>query len=233
MSDNSQSTIAQAIAEQLGEVEAEPRAQIERTVEIHGTELAQTILQETLEIEANGGLLVPDGSRRRTPGGVFFSLLRQRISREEWRRIQQLTTHSPEIAAQTLPWAERAALVAQAAAHPGTVETVKLTIVGRPRDVKRHDTFVIVVLEDTQPIPALPSGVPAVTTLPTLYKIFIPLKRWRAMESALKNPDDVMVVEGYAYPHDKAQTVLVLAQLATTTKLQVAWRDHQKAKTRR
>lgn len=233
MSDNSQPTIAQAIAEQLHEVEAEPRAQIERTVEIYGAELAQAVLQETLEIEAKGGMLVPDGSRRRTPGGVFFSLLRQRISRDEWRRIQQLTTHPPEITAQTMRWAERAGLVAEAAAHPGTVEAVKLTIVGRPRDVKRHDTFVIVVLEDTQPIPALPSGVPVVSELPTLYKIFIPLKRWRTIESALKNPEDVLVVEGYAYPHDKAQTVLVLAQLATTAKLQVAWRDHQKAKARR
>src|SRR5437660_3843578 len=41
-----------------------------------GPEQSLAFLQEALEIEAQGGLMLPDGSRRRTPGGVFFYLVR-------------------------------------------------------------------------------------------------------------------------------------------------------------
>ena len=233
MSDNPSPTLANLIADQLGETDAEPRAQIERVVEVCGAETAQTVLDETLATEAAGGLTVPDGSRRRTPGGVFFHLLRQRIDRDDWKRIQQQAAQALQPPVFPLAWAERAPLVEKAAAQPGFADNIKLTLVGRPRDVKRHDTFVIALLDDNQPIPALPGGVPVVESLPTTYKLFIPAKRWRTLESALRNPQDVLVVEGYAYPHEKAQTILVLAVLATTAGLQSSYRSRQKVKAHR
>lgn len=232
MSDNPSPTLANLIADRLGETEAEPRAQLERVVDICGAEFAQAVLDETLALEAGAGLAVADG-RRRTPGGVFFYLVRQRIDRADWKRILQQAAQALQPPVIPLLWAERASLVEAAAAQPGSADAIKLTVVGRPRDIKRHDTFVITIIEDTQPVPALPSGVPVMESLPTTYKVFIPAKRWRTLESALRNPQDVLVVEGYAYPHDKAQTVLVLAVLATTTGLQTSYRNHQKVKARR
>ena len=42
----------------------------------------QAVYQRTLEVEAAGGMLTVRGNRRRTPGGVFFFLVRQRRTAE-------------------------------------------------------------------------------------------------------------------------------------------------------
>ncbi len=52
-----------------------------------GIEQALASLQETLAIEAGGGLMVSNGERRRTPGGVFFYLVRGRLSKELRRQL--------------------------------------------------------------------------------------------------------------------------------------------------
>ncbi|HYU75520.1 MAG TPA: phosphorylated adapter RNA export RNA-binding domain-containing protein, partial [Ktedonobacteraceae bacterium] len=67
--------VTTTIAEQLGETEAAPISQIRRAVKALGTEQALALLKETLSIETQGGLMLPDQSRRRTPGGVFFHLI--------------------------------------------------------------------------------------------------------------------------------------------------------------
>ncbi len=71
---------AATIAAQLGETHAGARATIWRCVHTLGPERAQAFVTQSLEVEANGGMLVPDGSRRRTLGGIFFYLVRTQIS---------------------------------------------------------------------------------------------------------------------------------------------------------
>jgi PHAX RNA-binding domain len=66
------------IAAQLGETEHEPLRLIWCTVREFGIDEAQAVLAETLPIEERGGILTTDGSRRRTPGGVFIHLVLQR-----------------------------------------------------------------------------------------------------------------------------------------------------------
>lgn len=61
------------IATQLNEPNTKLIRQI---IEASGPEQAQTHLAATLEIEA-GGMMTADGSRRRTPGGVFFLLAKK------------------------------------------------------------------------------------------------------------------------------------------------------------
>jgi len=75
----------QEIAAGLGETERGPLGQVGRVVGRLGTDRARAFLAQTQEIEAAGGLLLPDGSRRRTPGGVFFYLVRTdpALSRED------------------------------------------------------------------------------------------------------------------------------------------------------
>jgi len=62
------------IADRLGETGQKTRSQLVQTVRWLGRTQALALLEETLEIEANGGMMLPDGSRRRMPGGVFFQL---------------------------------------------------------------------------------------------------------------------------------------------------------------
>ncbi len=61
---------AAIIATQLGETDSAPRATIWRAVHILGPERAQAFVAQALEVEANGGMLIPDGSRKRTLGGI-------------------------------------------------------------------------------------------------------------------------------------------------------------------
>ncbi|XP_020865297.1 phosphorylated adapter RNA export protein [Phascolarctos cinereus] len=49
---------------------------IARVVRIIGNKKAIELLMETAEVEQNGGLLIMNGSRRRTPGGVYLNLLK-------------------------------------------------------------------------------------------------------------------------------------------------------------
>lgn len=70
----------ETIATTLGETDARAREQIHNSVTVLGVEAAHDLLQEVLAIEAAGGMLTADGSRRRTPGGVYHYLLKRRLT---------------------------------------------------------------------------------------------------------------------------------------------------------
>ncbi len=64
------------IAEKLGEVEREPLKKLKAVVKILGPDQALALCEKALEVEQQGGMLTQDGTRRRSPGGVFFYLVR-------------------------------------------------------------------------------------------------------------------------------------------------------------
>lgn len=70
------------IAKALGESDEGPLAQIKAVVDNLGEPACLTLLAETEKIEKAGGLMRGDGSGRRSPGGVFFFLARQRLPRD-------------------------------------------------------------------------------------------------------------------------------------------------------
>jgi len=75
------------IAKALGESDEIPLTQIGGVVRALGEEQANKLLAETKEIQDKGGMMLPDGSRKRSPGGVFFFLSRQHLSPEDKHRI--------------------------------------------------------------------------------------------------------------------------------------------------
>jgi hypothetical protein len=77
----SESTI-QTISKALGETDAGPVAQIRAVVEALGDETCLALLAETDRIEKAGGMERGDGKGRRSPGGVFFYLARQKLPKE-------------------------------------------------------------------------------------------------------------------------------------------------------
>jgi len=52
-----------------------------------GHEFVRYILRQTLKIEANGGMMTVDGSRRRTTSGVFLYLAGAKMTRAQWKRV--------------------------------------------------------------------------------------------------------------------------------------------------
>ncbi|XP_072137178.1 phosphorylated adapter RNA export protein [Mobula birostris] len=71
--DDSPDKISDEIAHRLREPKA---ALIHRVVQTIGKKKAIELLIQTAEVEQNGGLMIFDGSRRRTPGGVYLQLLK-------------------------------------------------------------------------------------------------------------------------------------------------------------
>lgn len=70
------------IAKALGEGDEGPLLQIKAVMDNLGEEACLTLLTETEKIEKAGGLTRGDGTGRRSPGGVFFFLARQRLPRD-------------------------------------------------------------------------------------------------------------------------------------------------------
>ncbi|XP_068102899.1 phosphorylated adapter RNA export protein [Hyperolius riggenbachi] len=71
--DDPEDKVADEIAYRLREPKKDL---IQRVVKTLGTKKALEILAETAEVEQNGGLFIMNGSRRRTPGGVYLNLLK-------------------------------------------------------------------------------------------------------------------------------------------------------------
>ena len=98
---------------------------------------------------------------------------------------------------------------------------MKVTVIGRPKQVKRMDTCVLVVLAPKAP-GTLPKGLPPVPDAPNAtLAIFIATKQWTKAEAALKeDPNDELIIEGFPANDPKNQITAVWAQSCTTKMIQ-------------
>ncbi len=199
------------IASQLGETASQPVSTIQRIVKRLGAEQTLALLAETHQLEAEGGLLLPDGSRRRTPGGVFFYLVKQRLSwRERLKIFYPLGQPSQ----------------AEPAYSEGEVRKVKLTLIGRPEHATEQAGYITTSLQ-LRRTPALPKGLPAFPEQPISYTLYIATKQWRRVAEALQDPEDVLVVEGVPTAAAQPPGIVVYVTMATTKKLEAARRQAQ------
>lgn len=237
---------AQLIAEQLGESNDEPNAQIYRAVKRLGIEQALDFLRQTHEIEAAGGMMVSNASRRRTPGGVFFTLIKERIPVETTKHIfkkrslyreaaqkkkaaaraesQVSQTPTPaRSASASLAWEDRLAVLKELK-EKGQVTTVKITVIGRPGRIVERGECIVTSMESSK-IPSLPKGLPTPMPSSTSYTIYIAVKQWRKVAEAIKDQDDALIIEGYPHFDAEAKAIAVFATNTTTKNLQAAQRQ--------
>jgi hypothetical protein len=107
------------IAKALGEADEGPVEQIKAVMDNLGEQACLTLLAETDKIEKAGGLMRGDGSGRRSPGGVFFFLARQRLPRDVRAAIfNDKKPRDPRAPASTPPAAKPAKPGAASAAVP-------------------------------------------------------------------------------------------------------------------
>jgi len=231
---------AAEIAAQLGETEPEPQRQIRRAVRILGEERVRAVVAQTLEVEAAGGMMLPDGSRRRTPGGVFFYLLRGEVGQKEWYRVfrprttghgagaqgsaQGAGTDAMATGATPFDGATFGAAAAEAMNGAGEATTVKLTLIGKPGTVVERGDVVLVALR-SEKIPTFPTGVPAPSSSTTDYMALVGRKQWGKVAQALAgDPADKVIVEGYPTVRPDFAGIIVHATSATTTGIQAGKR---------
>ena len=230
--------IAKLIAELLGEREVTSWLTIRRCIQKLGIDVTLAFVRKTQEIEAAGGMFLPDQSRRKTPGGIFFWLLRHEVSPELRRQIfppaaakveevpqvsKQSKKSHPRSASARLLWEERVLVREEAEAERGEVRTVKITLVGRPGKVVEEGHCVVVSMQQAAKIPPLPAGLP----LPSLeqvgatrYTVYIANKQWKKVAEAIKDEEDILIIEGL--PVLDGQQITVLATNVTTRNLQKA-----------
>ncbi len=227
------------IAAKLGEQERTPLRQIRRMLHVVGPERVQAFVAQALEIEAAGGMMLPDGSRRRTVGGVFFRLARDQLSRAEARAIwyaggngnaprRQLPADRQRTAAPPVdPLEDAVSIIDEVNKRLGKATTVKLTIIGRPGEVIEKNGLVVLGMKD-ETRPALPKGFPPLTSKPTVYLVLVSKKQWAKVSSALGDPDDKLIIEGYPRLDPRVgATITVYATQLTTKLLQAAKRQQR------
>jgi hypothetical protein len=225
------------LAEKLQETDEKPLRQIAMIFEHCGAEFAQAVYEETLQIEANGGMMLPDQSRRRTVGGVYFYLARGRMEPEMVKLIfpgykvprKGDEAVDPSVAAlPSFEWGERIGIIESLSAEAGELNTVKVTLVGRPGRVELRKEVAITTMNYTVKSPTLPKGVPTPPSTPTLYTVYIGLKQWKRVEEAIANPEDALVIEGAAAFDPELKGMAVYATSITTKMLDAVRRQQQK-----
>jgi hypothetical protein len=161
------------------------------------------LLAQTLTLEAAGGVRVRNGRRRRTPGGVFFHLVRQQSTPSQldylFPRAAPQQGQGPPQAPAVLTWDEARTLMETLATDaPGEARTMKLTLIGRPGKVETRGQAVVFQMQGKPPGP-LPKGLPPVPQGPALtWTVIVALRQWnRVRESLATNHDDQLIIEGY------------------------------------
>ncbi len=236
--------LARAFAAVLDETLPPPLRIITRVVDRLGPARARALLGQALTVEAQGGLTLPDGTRR-TPGGTFFSLVRtsDAVSREDKEYIfprRAVTTGGTAAAgAGSAPapappapiiWTDETyrALTPQLQQERGRIATVKITVIGRPGTTVEQGTAVVLALV-SETVPDLPKGLPA-PPAGTHYTVFVARKPWvKVAEALAADPEDAAIIEGYAALDPRVEGIAVYATSATTKRLQAAKRAAQQA----
>lgn len=214
---------------------------VRKVIRLIGPERAETCLQKTLEVEANGGMMTRDGSRRRTPGGVFFQVVRETSTNKERRRIfpsmattatsnaeapKESPPAAPTPALQPPTWEEAKQLIVQAYKNIAEGKTVKLTLIGRPTQVTPHATCVVMAIKGKPP-GSLPKGLPEPPAQSAItWAVFVAMKQWDKVKNALEaNADDELIIEGYPMVDPKRGVGVVLATNCSSKLQQRAERE--------
>ncbi len=226
--------LARAVAAVLGETLPPPLRTITRIVDRLGPDRARAFLGQALTVEAQGGLTLPDG-RRRTPGGVFFFLVRQSpdVTPDERAyifpprpgRLPTEATPPSTPPRPPTPWTDDTyrTLARQLQQGVGRAITVKITVIGRPGPAVEQGQAVAVALM-SEKVPDLPKGLPEPPT-GTRYTVFVARKQWAKVAEALAaDPEDAAIIEGYAALDPRVEGIAVYATGATTKRLQATKR---------
>lgn len=201
---------------------------VKKVVQTLGSERARAYLQQTLDIEAQGGMMTIAGQQRRTPGGVFFYLIRKGVSQQERQAIFPYTSQrkkpdspappkkpaKPQV--EPLTWPNALKYVNALFKHPkGEVKTVEVKLIGRPTKVAKAESCMVAMMEGKSASKSLPKGLPAPPEQVLTFAVFISNKHWAKVSDDLKaNATAELLVKGHpVFNPEKAMTILLAQEV--------------------
>lgn len=210
--------LVKELADSLNETTRAPIKQIRKIIDYFGPDFARQVYKETLEVEANGGLMLPNGERRRTIGGVFFFLSREKMTDEQrpiifppFKQYKGSRSELAPIGVPLLNWSERIALIDNLKNQQGEVKSMKVTLSGRPGSVEKQGDIVVTTLSDTASVSNLPRPLPRPPETPTLYTVYMVAKQWEKVEASMADPADNLIVDGVCAFDPETQSMAVFA----------------------
>lgn len=223
------------IASLLGETLSAPKEQIRKIINVYGVEYARKLCEETLAIEEQGGLMVPDNSRRRTPGGVYFYLVRSRLSPEEQEAVfpspqwkKKLSIPKP-VSVPLVSWTERLEIIEKLRANQGEITSMKILLSGRPGTVEKRPEVVVTTMSHVATMPVVPYGMPLPPETPTLYTIYMTPKQWGLVEKSIEDPADQLHIEGICAPDPESKGMAVFVNNIRSELMSSKLQEAQKA----
>lgn len=204
---------------------------IANVIKALGEVRADELLAQTQAIEAAGGLPTAADEGRRTPGGVYLKLVKEQSDPDAVKAIFTGPKKAPVVGEDgndpanppplsALPWEDAKTEVAQIVKTPMEKASVKITLVGRPTQVSRAKSCVVVAMKGSRP-PSLPKGLPlAPDGSDFSYAVFIALKHWAKVAPVMaQDKDEKLLVEGYPIFDPKRGVTVILAQNVRTVNL--------------
>ena len=204
------------IAETLNETERKPIVQIGKVYLSAGAEFTLGLMNEALKIEEDGGLMLPDGSRRRTLGGIFFMLCRERLAPEARDTIFNMSYGTPLIDPETvglpeLDWDTRAEIFADLNTEPGTAGSMRVTLTGRPEEIVEEGDSVRLTIMQNAPLPTVPRSIPIPSITSGPHTVYLSKELWKKAEPQLKREQTRLLITGQL-SHDADGHITIHAQ---------------------
>ena len=211
---------AKKIAQALNELDPKPIEQIENIVELLGEEKSLAFLAQALEVEAGEGMMTEKGDRRRTPGGVYFYLVRGGMTWGQRRKVfPYFNPQGKQKPLKPYKWEDRERDFRLFGPRQIGVGKVEIKVVGKPLKVIEKSQVTIVTMRSGEP-PSLPKGLPPAPSKPTVYLILIANKQWKKVKPFVADPHNKLIVRGWPIFDKKLGTITVLAQNTTATLLE-------------
>lgn len=138
-------------------------------------------------------------------------------------RKPQTPVIKPPPPASAFTWEDRLIVLQEIGTEKGSA-TVKITLIGRPGKMVDKGSCVVTVMQSSR-VPALPKGLPTPPAITTNYVVYIAAKQWKTVAEAIRDPEDVLIVEGFPQIDTKTGSIAVFATNITTKKLQMACRQ--------
>ncbi|MEQ8676317.1 MAG: phosphorylated adapter RNA export RNA-binding domain-containing protein [Aggregatilineales bacterium] len=209
------------IADTLGETDKGARKQVVNIVRHCGIPFAQQMLDETLKIEADGGMMTLDGERRRSTGGVYFYLVRGRMSDEQRQAVfPRREWQSKKTVWREFDWSRRDKVLSKIYTA-GKVDDMHVKLIGYPGETRRAADVVVTKMQHEGGKASIPGGLPPLPEHQTIYNVYISAQQWGKVEKSLATSDKMLVVEGMAFMDQEHAGISVFATNVKTQKKRV------------